>query len=101
MTRVEVSLCRLALQRYRPLDVGSKTVWHLAADRALKTLAGDVLNHEPICAGAYRELSLSTLLGLLGRCPGNALVVGQHYSWLINAATCHRQHYVGTVAVTG
>ena len=76
-------------------------MWHLAADRALKALAGEVLNHQRVCPLVYRELSLTTLIGLLGRCPNNALVIGQHYSWLINAATCHHNHFVGSRIVRG
>ena len=101
LTRVEISIRADALRKYRPFDPSAKTGWHLAADRGIKALAGEVLNRGHICELVYRELSLCTLLAMLGRCPHNVLVIGQRYSWLVNASTCHSGHFVGTRAVIG
>ena len=54
LTRVEVSICRDAIYKYRPFDPSSKTLWHLTADRNIKALAGQVLNDENICRASYR-----------------------------------------------
>ena len=76
LTRVEVSICRDALHKHRPFDPSFKTVWHIAADRDIKALAGAVLNRDQVREQTYRSLSLSTLLGLLGRCRRNMMVIG-------------------------
>ena len=55
-----------------------------------------VLNDERVVAHAFRKLSLPTLLGLLGRCCINLMVIGKKQSWIINARTSHRRHYIGT-----
>ena len=76
MTRVEISIRRDALRKYNPFEPSFKTKWHLAADRGIKVLAGEVLNYADICEKTYRELSLCKLLGMLGRCHHNLLVIG-------------------------
>ena len=85
LTRVEISIRSDALRKYRPFDPSKKTLWHLAADTGIKKLAGEVLNRDQICKKTYHEVSLGMLIGGLGRCDNNALVIGRRYSWLVNA----------------
>ena len=91
----------MVLGFYRPFDPSNKTMWHLAADKTLKTLAGQVLNHPRVVTETYRKMNLPAVLGLLGRCARNALVIGQKHSWIVNAKTCHSLHYVGSQMVVG
>ena len=61
----------------------------------------DVLNKKTILKHVYKNLSLPHLLGLLGQCPVNLMMIGKENSWIINARTCHKQHFVGTKYTIG
>ena len=63
---------------------------------ALKLLVKDVLNDERVKILTYRKLSVPTLLGLLGHCSVNLMIIGRANSWIVNARTAHPQHFVGT-----
>ena len=59
-------------------------------------LVEDVLHDKIVIKHIYKKLSLPHLLGLLGQCPVNLMMIGRENSWIINARTSHRQHFVGT-----
>lgn len=66
MTRVEISICRAAIEKFRPDLPSVKTLWHAKVQTALDEVIKQVLNDETVIAGVYRWLSLPTLLGLIG-----------------------------------
>ena len=49
----------------------------------------------------YRRLSLPTLLGLIGNSSTNLMIIGSNTSWIVNASTYHKRHFVGTKQVVG
>lgn len=99
MTRLEVSICPAALVKYAPHQPSVKTKWHSKMQAAMDLLVHDVLNNKEVIQLVYRKLSLPTLLGLLGHCSNNLMVIGTRNTWMINARTCHRRHFIGTKQV--
>ena len=59
-------------------------------------LVKDVLHDKTVLKHIYKKLSLPHLLGLLGQCPVNLMMIGRENSWIINARTSHKLHFVGT-----
>ena len=49
----------------------------------------------------YRKLSVPTLVGLLGRCAANLLIIGLKHSFIVNARTAANSQYCGTVQAIG
>ena len=78
-----------------------KTLWHSKMQAAMELLVEKILNDERVIIQVYRKLSLPTLLGLIGRCNTNLLIVGKRNSWIVNARTSHRRHYIGTKKAIG
>ena len=76
-------------------------MWHTKVKNALNLLVKDVLNDERALSLTYRRLSLPSLLGVFGHCDVNILAIGQQNSWLINARTSHKKHFVGTKIAIG
>ena len=56
----------------------------------------EVLNNKTVVKHVYQKLSMPLLLGSLGHCTYNLLVIGRQNSWIINAKTSHKQHFIGT-----
>ena len=88
MTRLEVSICHGALDRYNPLGT-IKGAWENKIRAMFDDLIKHVLNSEDVKSRLYRKLSLPQTLGLLGRCQTNILAIGKFSSWLINTKTSH------------
>ena len=86
---------------YNPQLPSIKTSWHKRMQAALNVLIKDVLNNRDMIPMTYRKLSLPYLMGHLGRCKVNLLVIGGRNSWLINARTAHARHFVGTRQAIG
>ena len=61
----------------------------------------EVLNNKAVLRHVYRKLSIPHLLGGLGRCDSNLLLIGREHSWLVNARTSHKRHFVGTRKLVG
>jgi hypothetical protein len=59
------------------------------------------MNNVTVTPLVYRKLSVSTLLGHLGRTSINAMVIGRDNSWLINARTANSRHFIGTRKAIG
>ena len=85
MTRVEISICHAALEKFRPDLPSVRTLWHLKMQNAIDLIINKVLNHKDILPLVYRKLSLPILLGSLGLCSYNLMVIGRRYSWIVNA----------------
>lgn len=90
-----------ALAKYQPWQPSVKTLWHRKTQAALDLLIARVLNCEKVVEHAYRRLSLPHLLGSLGRSYVNLLLIGRENSWIVNARTSHRRHFVGTRQAIG
>lgn len=101
LTRLEVSITQVALQRYIFANPTVKTCWHTKMQSAMDHLVDRFLNDPRILTYVYRRLSLPTLITLLGKCKDNLLVIGKNYSWIINATTGHGRHFVGTMKPLG
>ena len=56
----------------------------------------DVLHNKNVTRNVYRKLSVPHLLGNIGNCGVNLLIIGKENSWIVNATTSHKNHFVGT-----
>ena len=95
MTRVEVSVCVGALNRYNPFTPSVRTAWHTKAQNAMDLLASKVLNHDSARELVYRKMRISELLLRLACSDTNLLAIGKQNCWLINARTAHASRFVG------
>ena len=91
-----MSICEEALMKFRIWQPSVKTLWHKKVVNALKLILDHVFNNEQVLKQCYRRLSVPHLLGHIGRCEKNILAVGSKNSWLINARTSHKRHFIGT-----
>ena len=96
MTRIEISICHPAIRKFRPDLPSHKTLWHYKLQNALSVLIKEVLNHESVIKRVYHKVSLPKLMSFLGLCNYNILVIGQRNTWMINARTSHKRHFIGT-----
>ena len=55
-----------------------------------------MLNDPEVLNEVYKEVDTSLLIESLGNVSTNILAIGRTKVWLINAATCHRGHFIGT-----
>ena len=101
VTRLEVSICREALERYDPFQRDFGGHWHVKMCGAMEQLVEQVINKREILELTYRSVSVSKLIIRLANTTYNILAVGKRHSWIINAQTAHRSHFVGTRAVAG
>ena len=62
----------------------------------LQTFVHKVLNSSLTILLAHRYLSMEQLLWHIGRLDYNCLIIGKYYCWLVNARTCHPNHFLGT-----
>ena len=90
MTRLEVSINRSALQKFKPWQPSVKTLWHEKTQAALDVIIANVLNNKTVLKHVYKKLSLPHLIGKLGQCSENLLLIGRENSWLVNARTSHK-----------
>ena len=96
LSRLEVSISEEALMKFRIWQPSVKTLWHKKIETALKLILDHVFNNEQVLKQCYRRLSVSHLLGHIGRCKESILAVGSKNSWLIIARTSHKRHFIGT-----
>ena len=47
------------------------------------------------------SVSVPSIISHLARAKKNILAVGKRHSWIINASTGHRYHFIGTRSVAG
>ena len=67
----------------------------------MNTIIEDVLHNKNVTRNVYRKLSVTHLLGNLGNCDVNLLIIGKENSWIVNASTSHNNHFVGTRQAIG
>ena len=48
LTRLEVSICRSALQKFKPWQPSVKTLWHKKTQVALEVIVEEVLNNKTV-----------------------------------------------------
>ena len=101
VTRLEVSICREALDRHNLLRCDYGGNWNEKICTAMGQLVEYVLNDRDILEQTYRSVSVSSIITSITRSNHNLLAVGKRHSWIINARTGHRNHFVGTRAVAG
>ena len=77
LTRLEMSICRDALEKFSPQLPSVKTMWDKKIQAALTMLVDDVLNNPLVSERTYRKLNLPYLLGLLSQSKVNLLVIGR------------------------
>ena len=66
LTRLEVSICLGAMERYNPTYSSVNTRWHEKMQAALDLLAARVLNNDSILRQTYRKVNVPTLLASFG-----------------------------------
>ena len=59
------------------------------------------MNNPVITADVYKRLSVSHLLGELSQSKVNLLLIGNANTWVVNARTSHKEHFVGTKQAVG
>ena len=101
MTRLEISVCQAAIENFSPWNPSVKTCWHTKMTKAIEMIVHHVLNDENAICMTYRRMSLPRLIAHLCGTEDNILAVGKRWSWIVNAQTGHKQHFVGTRGVTG
>lgn len=96
MTRIEVSIHGVAIEKYDVSKPSFKTVWHKRVAKAIDCLTANFLNDEDNLEHYYRKIQIPKLLSLLMRTAVNFLAIGRKECWIINARTPHKRHFVGT-----
>ena len=66
------------------------TLWREKTQAALDVIIANVLNNKTVLKHVYKKLSLPHLIGKLGMCSENLLLIGRENSWLVNARTSHK-----------
>ena len=89
MTRLEISICHDALEKFNPWAPSVKTQWFQKVALAMKEIVEKVLNNKRVLGLTYRRISLPRLINRLCSCDKNILAVGRRHSWIINAKTGH------------
>ena len=67
----------------------------------MASLQEDILNNPAIAANVYKRLSLPHLIGELSLSKVNLLLIGNENTWVVNARTSHKEHFVGTKLAIG
>ena len=101
LTRLEISICSNAFQKYDPFQPSCKTLWHQKIEAYLFKIGSMILNDPEVKQCTYRELSLSRVMAYIADCSTNILAIGRSYAWLINSSTVHQRHYMGTRLTVG
>ena len=55
-----------------------------------------MINEKEVHGQCYRRGPVNKLLAMLAMAPVNILAVGKKESWIINASTPHKRHFVGS-----
>ena len=101
MTRVEVSICRAALTKYKALPKYDGARWRDRLQAFLDRLVSNVLNNKSITKRVYRKMNVPQLLTAFGDRKFNIMVVGRSKSWMLNAHSVDRQHVIGSSIAYG
>ena len=101
ITRLELSINEESIRRYDPWNRTMRRLWDKKICNALDKLVQSVLNHRKTQNLLSWSVSVSSVISRLTKTNENILAVGKRHSWIINASTGHRYHFVGTRAVAG
>lgn len=101
MTRLELSIHRDSIERYNPWSRTIRKTWDQKICNAMDKLLQSVLNHRKAQNLLSWSVSVSSVISRLTRTENNILAVGRRHSWIINAGTGHKYHFIGTRAVAG
>ena len=101
MTRLEVSICKDALENYSPFQKSLMTVWYKRITTFIELIHENILNCPYNTENTYRNLIMPELLGRLSNCRFNVLLIGLENTWIVNAKTSHKLHFVGTKLACG
>ena len=96
-----MSLCLDAFESYNPFRRDEMAGWHDKVSKFMASLKEDILNDPAITANVYKRLSLPHLLGELSLSKVNLLLIGNENTWVVNARTSHKEHFVGTKQAVG
>ena len=64
-------------------------------------LVTEVLNHSTIIPQVYRTLSVPSLLGRIGCCMENMMIIGKRSTWMVNARSSNNNRFIGTKYLIG
>ena len=101
MTRLEVSICSAALEKFRPDLPSMRTLWHSKMQAAMDLLTAEVLNHRTVIPQVYRRLSVPSLLGRIGGCMDTMMIIGKRSTWMVNARSSNDRRFIGTKQLIG
>ena len=101
LTRLEISVCHNALKKFSPWNPSVKTRWHVKMANAIDSIISGALNNPKALSMTYRTMSLPRMINHICNTEINILAVGKRLSWIINASTGHRNHFIGTKCVAG
>ena len=74
-----------------------KTFFHHNVLHVIERLVKSVMNDREVLPLIYKRLSIFDMTSAFCRIKFNLLVLGKKHTWLVNAATNHPFHYIGTV----
>ena len=66
------------------------------AKNIVSRIASDVLNAQHVLPLIYKEIDIHDLTHEFSKVRHNLLVIGRTRVYLINATTCHPDHFIGT-----
>ena len=73
-----------------------KTLCHRRVSNAMKLMVESILNNDKVLKLAYCRLSLNYLLAHLAKAQTNIMAIGSKSTFMINARTGHKRHFVET-----
>ena len=96
MTRLEISFLFPDLPEYSFNQPGMKTQLQQNATRLIDRLVTDVMNNSIVLKELYKSLNFFKFVHNFGLIKNNILVIGSKQVWMVNCATNHKSHFVGT-----
>lgn len=74
-----------------------KTFFHSNVAHMMTKFVKNVMNDRQVLPLIYKKLSYFDLINGFTQIPRNLVVLGTKHVWLVNCATSHPSHFVGTV----
>ena len=96
LTRLEISIHADAISTYNPWQAKVKTVWHKIISRTMTYVATQVLLDKQVAENVCKALNFSSWICSISNVDINLMIIGRYQSWLVNAATVSKAHFVGT-----
>jgi hypothetical protein len=73
-----------------------KNFFHHNAIHMMSQITKRVLNHHQVLHQVYKNMSLSRLFTMMANIKNNAFIIGSSKMWIVNCATSHKGHFVGS-----